>query len=61
MSDNTWRPLDDGDECIVDGCDGKLEYKLTENCSCHISAPCSACTSNTALYCDECGEVYEQD
>ncbi len=34
--------------------DGKLTYPPVENCSCHLSAPCSACVDNK-LACDICG------
>ena len=34
-------------------CTGHLEYKI-ENCSCHISPPCSACVE-APLVCDVCG------
>lgn len=37
-------------ECIK----GHLRYNKPQNCSCHISPPCSACTS-ARLECDNCG------
>ena len=43
----------EGDVCGRDGCDGRIEYTKPENCSCHISPSCSACTS-TYLHCPEC-------
>lgn len=43
----------DGDTCNRDGCVGVISYRRAENCSCHISAPCSACTAPRA-YCPEC-------
>lgn len=46
--------LEEGDTCSEPGCLGKMHYAPVENCSCHISPPCSACTSNL-LTCDECG------
>jgi hypothetical protein len=45
--------FEEGDTC-PDCHKGKLIYPPVENCSCHINAPCSACTSNK-LQCDECG------
>ena len=49
----------DGDCCnrtIAYGkkCNGIINFHLVENCYCHISPPCSACTSSKA-YCPECG------
>lgn len=35
-------------------CGGTLAYPKVENCSCHVSPPCGACTS-TVLTCDKCG------
>jgi len=46
------KDLSEGDKCPQ--CDGKMYYPKVENCSCHISPPCSACTNNL-LTCDECG------
>lgn len=34
-------------------CGGTLFYPPVENCSCHLSAPCSACTNNSLL-CHDC-------
>lgn len=51
------RPLDEGDHCPMDECDGELFYPQAEDCSCHIAPPCGACTS-TVLTCNECGEEY---
>jgi hypothetical protein len=39
--------------CRRDGCCGRIEIKPVENCSCHISAPCPACT-DTPLWCPDC-------
>lgn len=49
---------EEGDRCPTGNCDGKLEYPPVENCSCHISPPCAACTNN-ALTCNECGWTEE--
>lgn len=38
--------------------DGELEYIREGSCSCHISAPCSACV-NKILECNKCG--YQPD
>lgn len=45
---------EEGDMCREKGCGGRLVYPQAENCSCHISPPCSACTS-VRLTCPECG------
>ena len=36
-------------------CQGVMHYADVEDCSCHISPPCSACVDNP-LVCDTCGE-----
>jgi hypothetical protein len=46
--------LEEGDKCPKYPCKGKMHYPLPENCSCHISPPCSACT-DIVLTCNECG------
>ena len=43
----------DGETCGRNGCDGVIVRPATD-CSCHISAPCSGCTS-VCEYCPECG------
>lgn len=48
--------LEEGDKCPE--CNGIMEYPPTQNCSCHINPPCSACTDKL-LTCNECG--YEED
>ncbi|MCA7900718.1 hypothetical protein LGM39_15165 [Burkholderia cepacia] len=51
---------EEGELCGRGGCEGRIEFTKPENCSCHISAPCSACT-NTYLHCPGCGwEAQEQ-
>lgn len=42
-----------GDKCLRDGCDGVIQERPVENCSCHITAPCNKCTSPRA-YCETC-------
>ncbi len=44
---------DEGCVCGREGCAGILEYTNSENCSCHISPPCSSCCS-VRLRCPEC-------
>ncbi len=44
---------EEGDRCPETGCNGKLDWPKVENCSCHISPPCSACTDQL-LVCQEC-------
>lgn len=48
--------LEEGDRCRENQCGGKLRFPKVENCSCHISPPCGACTS-IRLTCDACGWV----
>lgn len=43
----------EGDVCNRDGCEGRIEIAKVENCSCHISPPCYACTEPRG-YCQEC-------
>lgn len=38
---------------------GKLYFPKTDNCSCHLNAPCSACVDKL-LVCDTCHEEIEQ-
>lgn len=49
----------EGDQCNRDGCTGSIQMRSPDNCSCHLSAPCSACTS-PRCYCDTC-EWDEED
>jgi hypothetical protein len=44
---------EEGEVCGRDGCDGRIEFTKPDNCSCHISPPCHACTS-TYLHCPDC-------
>jgi hypothetical protein len=46
--------VDEGDPCPIEGCDGKMYYPKSENCSCFLSAPCSSCMA-LVLTCNECG------
>jgi hypothetical protein len=49
------------DVCGRNGCKGILKLRPVENCSCHISAPCSACTT-PGEYCPECDyDAREED
>lgn len=43
----------EGDTCGRNRCKGTIEMRKAENCSCHLSAPCSACTA-PRCYCDTC-------
>lgn len=43
----------EGDTCGRNGCQGRIEIRPSEDCSCHISPPCSSCTSPRS-YCPEC-------
>jgi hypothetical protein len=48
--------IEEGSNCPE--CEGKMIIPRVVNCSCHISAPCSACVNNL-LTCNECGFEYE--
>lgn len=45
--------LEEGDEYPLCG-EGIMGYEGVENCSCHISPPCTSCLENP-LVCLECG------
>ena len=49
---------EEGDRC-PECFEGSLYYPPVENCSCHISPPCAACTNNQ-LKCDQCGYQPEE-
>jgi len=42
-----------GETCGRDGCQGLIAIRKSENCSCHISPPCSSCTS-PRNFCTQC-------
>jgi hypothetical protein len=44
----------EGDVCNRSGCCGSIELRRAENCSCHLSAPCGACTA-PRHFCADCG------
>ena len=48
---------EEGDICGIDNCQGHLIFGKVDNCSCHIVAPCGACTDQK-LSCSECLEEY---
>lgn len=43
----------EGDTCHRDGCTGEIQMRAPDNCSCHLSAPCGACTA-PRCYCNRC-------
>lgn len=43
-----------GSVCGRSGCSGVIAERAVENCSCHISPPCGACTEPRE-HCPECG------
>lgn len=43
----------EGEVCGRTGCTGHIERHEVENCSCHLSPPCSACTA-PLNFCPEC-------
>lgn len=53
---------EEGEVCGRRGCDGVIEIKMPDDgsCSCHISPPCSYCTSST-FACPKCGWVATDD
>ena len=44
----------EGDTCNRAGCKGVIDTHPVEGCSCHISPPCNACTSQRN-FCPVCG------
>jgi hypothetical protein len=44
---------EEGEVCGREGCEGRIEFTKPDNCSCHLSAPCNACT-RTYLHCPDC-------
>lgn len=44
----------EGETCWRNGCQGVIELRPVEGCSCHINPPCGAC-STPAEFCPECG------
>ncbi len=51
--------LSDGDKC-PECKTGTLVWEHPDDCSCHLSPPCAACTS-APLTCDNCGQEYYGD
>lgn len=49
-----------GDVCWRNGCQGIIDEHPVENCSCHISPPCGACTA-PRQFCPECGWEESED
>lgn len=43
----------EGEVCGREGCAGHIERSAVDGCSCHLSAPCSACTE-PRNFCPEC-------
>ncbi|MEM7986069.1 hypothetical protein Q4R37_15405 [Morganella morganii] len=50
----------EGDICLRSGCKGVVKEHSVDGCSCHISAPCRACTSPRG-YCEKCGWEESED
>jgi len=49
----------EGETCNRNGCNGTIQFSeetKSDNCSCHISAPCSGCVASRGeyFYCDSC-------
>lgn len=52
--------IEEGDVCGRDGCEATIEFQKSEDCSCHIWAPCDSCTS-VKLHCPECDWGAEEE
>ena len=50
----------DGETCNRDGCAGIIDTHPSENCACHLYAPCSSCTG-PRNFCPECDWSEEFD
>jgi hypothetical protein len=51
----------EGEKCNRSGCGGIIVLDPIENCSCHVSAPCSACIGQSCS-CPKCGwSTIEED
>lgn len=55
---DTCNRLVSDDTNIAFQCEGTMEYTKSENCSCHLSAPCGSCM-DVHLKCSDCGECVE--
>ncbi len=44
----------DGDTCCRNHCTGIIDIHPSDNCSCHLSPPCSSCTA-PRNFCPDCG------
>jgi len=52
--------FEEGDVCGRDGCEGVIKLQPSEDCSCHLSAPCHFCTSRQ-YHCPECDWLAEDE
>ena len=44
---------EEGGNCPVENCGGRLVYKISSECYCHINPPCHFCVDNE-LTCENC-------
>ncbi len=51
---------EEGATCWRNGCQGVIKERAVENCSCHISPPCGACTTPRE-YCPDCDWSAEEE
>src|ERR1700744_4843755 len=51
---------EEGATCLRNGCQGVIAEHPVENCSCHISPPCGACTTPRE-YCPVCDWSAEEE
>lgn len=69
-STNTWlreffgvngeHGYEEGSTCCRNHCSGVIETHESDNCSCHLSAPCGSCTA-PRNFCPGCGWEEEDD
>ena len=52
--------VEEGDPCPMEGCEGRMIYPPSENCSCVQSAPCGSCMA-VVLTCNICGWEREEE
>ena len=51
--------LEEGDSCNQPDCTGTMINAEVENCSCHISPPCTACIT-AGIICNTCGHEVKE-
>ena len=51
---------EEGSTCCREHCAGVIDTHKSDNCSCHLSAPCGSCTA-PRNFCPDCGWEEEND